>query len=103
MSKIERDDFGNEGVKEGTCNLKTQKDFLQCDQEITQYNAINDRDYELLSHTNPLEIMVLDIRLDLTLNVRKNDLCPTALRAIALETINTSYPPDECLHIYTDS
>ncbi|GFU20926.1 RNase H domain-containing protein [Trichonephila clavipes] len=29
--------------------------------------------------------------------MRKNDLCPTALCAIALETINTSYPPDEWL------
>ncbi|GFY20484.1 hypothetical protein TNCV_211161 [Trichonephila clavipes] len=29
-------------------------------------------------------------------------LCPTALRAIALETINTRYPPDEWLYIYTD-
>ncbi|GFT39346.1 uncharacterized protein TNCV_2422551 [Trichonephila clavipes] len=61
-----------------------------------------DKDYELLSHINPLEFMVLDIRLDLTLNVRKKDICPTALRAIALETINTHYPPDEWLHIYTD-
>ncbi|GFU62773.1 hypothetical protein TNCV_2388131 [Trichonephila clavipes] len=44
--------------------------------------------------------MALDIRSDLTLNVRKNDLCPTAVCAIALETIITRYPPDECLHIY---
>ncbi|GFR16443.1 hypothetical protein TNCT_681461 [Trichonephila clavata] len=55
-------------------NLKSQKGFLQYVREIAQYNAINDNDYELLS--GPLEFMVLDIRLDLTLNVRKSDLFP---------------------------
>ncbi|GFS97092.1 uncharacterized protein LOC103524116 [Trichonephila clavipes] len=45
---------------------------------------------------------ILDIRLDLVLNVRKRDLSPTALHAIALETINTRFPPEEWLHIYTD-
>ncbi|GFT88951.1 uncharacterized protein LOC103521360 [Trichonephila clavipes] len=40
--------------------------------------------------------------LDLVLNVRKRDLSPTALHAIALETINTRFPPEEWLHIYTD-
>ncbi|GFT30857.1 hypothetical protein TNCV_1682461 [Trichonephila clavipes] len=46
--------------------------------------------------------MVLKIRLDLSLNVRKNYLCPTALCTITVETINTRYTPDEWLHIYTD-
>ncbi|GFV93312.1 uncharacterized protein TNCV_3685351 [Trichonephila clavipes] len=41
-------------------------------------------------------------RLDLVLNVRKRDLSPTALHSIALETINTRFPPEEWLHIYTD-
>ncbi|GFV51125.1 hypothetical protein TNCV_4744021 [Trichonephila clavipes] len=41
-------------------------------------------------------------RLDLVLNVRKRDLSPTALHAIALETINIRFPPEEWLHIYTD-
>ncbi|GFT28966.1 uncharacterized protein TNCV_3586331 [Trichonephila clavipes] len=36
------------------------------------------------------------------LNVRKRDLSPTALHAIALETINTRFPPEEWLLIYTD-
>ncbi|GFX15198.1 uncharacterized protein LOC103521360 [Trichonephila clavipes] len=36
------------------------------------------------------------------LNVKKRDLSPTALHAIALETINTRFPPEEWLHIYTD-
>ncbi|GFU88584.1 uncharacterized protein LOC103521360 [Trichonephila clavipes] len=45
---------------------------------------------------------ILDIRLDLVLNVRKRDLSPTALHAIALETINTRFPTEEWLHIYTD-
>ncbi|XP_035229636.1 uncharacterized protein LOC118201621 [Stegodyphus dumicola] len=83
-------------------NLITLKSFIQCIQGNAQYNVINDKAYEFLTRINPLEFMVLHVRLDLTLNVRKNDLCSTALHAIALETINTCYPPVEWLHIYTD-
>ncbi|GFS73763.1 uncharacterized protein LOC103524116 [Trichonephila clavipes] len=64
--------------------------------------VINDVPFELLSFANPLDYATLDIRLDLVLNVRKRDLSPTALHAIALETINTRFPPEEWLHIYTD-
>ncbi|GFV37248.1 uncharacterized protein LOC103524116 [Trichonephila clavipes] len=63
---------------------------------------INDVPFILLSFANPLDYATLDIRLDLVLNVRKRDLSPTALHAIALETINTRFPPEEWLHIYTD-
>ncbi|GFX16729.1 uncharacterized protein LOC103524116 [Trichonephila clavipes] len=63
---------------------------------------INDVPFELLSFANPLDYAILDIRLDLVLNVRKRDLSPTALHAIALESINTRFPPEEWLHIYTD-
>ncbi|GFS75221.1 uncharacterized protein LOC103524116 [Trichonephila clavipes] len=63
---------------------------------------INDVPFELLSFANPLDYAILGIRLDLVLNVRKRDLSPTALHAIALETINTRFPPEEWLHIYTD-
>ncbi|GFR08698.1 hypothetical protein TNCT_698631 [Trichonephila clavata] len=83
-------------------NLKTQKGFLQCFRKIAQYNVIDDKDYELLSHINLLEFMILDVRLELSLKVGENDHCQTALRTIALETINTRYPPDERLHICTD-
>ncbi|GFW71053.1 uncharacterized protein LOC103524116 [Trichonephila clavipes] len=37
-----------------------------------------------------------------TFNIKKRDLSPTALHAIALETTNTRFPPEEWLHIYTD-
>ncbi|GFW26501.1 uncharacterized protein LOC103524116 [Trichonephila clavipes] len=73
-----------------------------CVRENIQYKVINDVPFELLSFANPLDYAILDIRLDLVLNVRKRDLSPTALHAIALETINTRFPPEECLHIYTD-
>ncbi|GFT29700.1 uncharacterized protein LOC103524116 [Trichonephila clavipes] len=73
-----------------------------CVRENIQYKVINDVPFELLSFANPLDYATLDIRLDLVLNVRKRDLSPTALHAIALETINTRFPPEEWLHIYTD-
>ncbi|GFY31582.1 uncharacterized protein LOC103524116 [Trichonephila clavipes] len=87
---------------DGGRNLKTQKGFIQCVRENIQYKVINDVPFELLSFANPLDYAILDIRLDLVLNVRKHDLSPTALHAIALETINTRFPPEEWLHIYTD-
>ncbi|GFV97120.1 uncharacterized protein LOC103524116 [Trichonephila clavipes] len=58
--------------------------------------------HEEACYATPLDYAILDIRLDLVLNVRKRDLSPTALHAIALETINTRFPPEEWLHIYTD-
>ncbi|GFW67229.1 RNase H domain-containing protein [Trichonephila clavipes] len=87
---------------DGGRNLKTQKGFIQCVRENIQYKVINDVPFELLSFANPLDYAILDIRLDLVLNVRKRDLSPTALHAIALETINTRFPPEEWIHIYTD-
>ncbi|GFT48729.1 uncharacterized protein LOC103524116 [Trichonephila clavipes] len=87
---------------DGGRNLKTQKGFIQCVRENIQYKVINDVPFELLSFSNPLDYAILDIRLDLVLNVRKRDLSPTVLHAIALETINTRFPPEEWLHIYTD-
>ncbi|GFX51313.1 putative RNA-directed DNA polymerase from transposon X-element [Trichonephila clavipes] len=71
-------------------------------QQNIQYKVINDVPFELLSFANPLDYAILDIRLDLVMNVRKRDLSRTALHAIALETINTRFPPEEWLHIYTD-
>ena len=66
--------FWHEYDLTGACNLKTQKDFIQCVQNNIHYNAINQKTYELLSHINLLKFMVYDIRLDLTLNIRKRDL-----------------------------
>ncbi|GFS50107.1 uncharacterized protein LOC103524116 [Trichonephila clavipes] len=56
----------------------------------------------------PMEDVILRLKralfngLDLVLNVRKRDLSPTALHAIALETINTRFPLEKWLHTYTD-
>ncbi|GFV78318.1 transposable element Tc3 transposase [Trichonephila clavipes] len=58
-------------------------------------------DYIRASRGSPMPEIIFKI-LDLVLNVRKRDLSPTALHAIALETINTRFPPEEWLHIYTD-
>ncbi|GFW79375.1 putative transposable element [Trichonephila clavipes] len=58
-------------------------------------------DYIRASRGSPMPEIIFKI-LDLVLNVRKRDLSPTALHAITLETINTRFPPEEWLHIYTD-
>ncbi|GFT91162.1 probable RNA-directed DNA polymerase from transposon X-element [Trichonephila clavipes] len=94
--------FWRDYDSDGGRNLKTQKGFIQCVRENIQYKVINDVPFELLSFANPLDYAILDIRLDLVLNVRKRDLSSTALHAIALETINTRFPPEKWLHVYTD-
>ncbi|GFX43815.1 uncharacterized protein LOC103524116 [Trichonephila clavipes] len=102
LIRLPNSSFWRDYDSDGGRNLKTQKGFIQCVRENIQYKVINDVPFELLSFANPLDYAILDIRLDLALNVRKRDLSPTALHAIALETINTRFPPEEWLHIYTD-
>ncbi|GFV11996.1 uncharacterized protein LOC103524116 [Trichonephila clavipes] len=102
LIRLPNNSFWRDYDSDGGRNLKTQNGFIQCVRENIQYKVINDVPFELLSFVNPLDYAILDIRLDLVLNVRKRDLSPTALHAIALETINTRFPPEEWLHIYTD-
>ncbi|GFU64610.1 probable RNA-directed DNA polymerase from transposon X-element [Trichonephila clavipes] len=102
LIRLPNNSFWRDYDSDGGRNLKTQKGFIQCVRENIQYKVINHVPFELLSFANPLDYAILDIRLDLVLNVRKRDLNPTALHAIALETINTRFPPEEWLHIYTD-
>ncbi|GFT98621.1 transposable element Tcb2 transposase [Trichonephila clavipes] len=102
LIRLPNNSFWRDYDSDGGRNLKTQKGFIQCVRENIQYKVINDVPFELLSFANPLDHAILDIRLDLVLNVRKRDLSPTALHAIALETINTRFPLEEWLHIYTD-
>ncbi|GFT94337.1 uncharacterized protein LOC103524116 [Trichonephila clavipes] len=102
LIRLPNNSFWRDYDSDGRRNLKTQKGFIQCVRENIQYKVINDVPFELLSFANPLDYAILDIRLDLVLNVRKSDLSPTALHAIALETINTRFPPEEWLYIYTD-
>ncbi|GFU42864.1 uncharacterized protein TNCV_3140341 [Trichonephila clavipes] len=102
IPRLPNNSFWRDYDSDGGRNLKTQKGFIQCIRENIQYKVINDVPFELLSFANLLDYAILDIRFDLVLNVRKRDLSPTALHAIALETINTRFPPEEWLHIYTD-
>ncbi|GFX80484.1 uncharacterized protein LOC103524116 [Trichonephila clavipes] len=102
LIRLPNNSFWRDYDSDGGRNLKTQKGFIQCVRENIQYKVINDVPFELLSFANPLDYAILDIRLDLVLNVRKRDLSLTALHAIALETINIRFPPEEWLHIYTD-
>ncbi|GFV16528.1 uncharacterized protein LOC103524116 [Trichonephila clavipes] len=102
LIRLPNNSFWRDYDSDGGRNLKTQKGFIQCVRENIQYKVINDVPFELLSFANPLDYTILDIRLDLVLNVRKRDLSPTALHAVALETINIRFPPEEWFHIYTD-
>ncbi|GFX45400.1 uncharacterized protein LOC103524116 [Trichonephila clavipes] len=95
LIRLPNNSFWRDYDSDGGRNLNTQKGFIQCVRENIQYKVINDVPFELLSFANPLDYAILDIRLDLVLNVRKRDLSPTALHAIALETINTRFPLED--------
>ncbi|GFV60396.1 uncharacterized protein LOC103524116 [Trichonephila clavipes] len=100
--QLPNNSFWRDYDSDGGRNLKTQKGFIQCVRENIQYKVIKYVPFELLYFANPFDYAILDIRLDLVLNVRKRYLSPNALHAIALEAINTCFPPEEWLHIYTD-
>ncbi|GFT38443.1 uncharacterized protein NPIL_47221 [Nephila pilipes] len=72
LIRLPNNSFWQEYDYERTRNLKTQRDFIQCIHDNTQYKVINDVPYELIFF------------------------------AIVLKSIHTRFPPNEWFHIYTD-
>ncbi|GFW81197.1 putative RNA-directed DNA polymerase from transposon X-element [Trichonephila clavipes] len=85
LIRLPNNSFWRDYDSDGGRNLKTQKRAL-FNVFVRTFNiVINDVPFELLCFANPLDCAIFDIRLDLVLNVRKRDLSPTALHAIALK------------------
>ena len=82
--------------------LKTQKGFVQCIDNIKpQYFPITTAE-TLLTPTSPLLQPDVHLRLNLTEMVTKSENDRIVLKQLTLETIHQFYPSDNWLHIYTD-
>jgi len=51
---------------------------------------------------NPVDVEQVECYLHLQQNIVKGEIGTDTLRHLALETMNTRYPPDKWLHIFTD-
>jgi ribonuclease HI len=88
------------------CNrkLKTQAGFIQKVQELREsYNIVLEPECDMEEYLeNPLNVTNLDSNLHLTTNKSKSVLNKNELKAFGLETINSRYPQNEWLHVFTD-
>lgn len=79
-----------------TALLKTQSSFLEKVTKIkSKLNIPNTRE-------NPLELLQPTSSLELSEKISKSDTSKEMQKLLTLETINTRYPTEEWLHIYTD-
>jgi len=51
---------------------------------------------------NPVNVEYVECYLHLQQNIVKGEIGTDTRRHLALETMNTRYPPDQWLHIFTD-
>ena len=55
-----------------------------------------------LSLNNPLNIIKIEHHLNLITDIKKKEISPIEAKVYALETINTRFPDDKWIYIYTD-
>ncbi|XP_008487185.1 uncharacterized protein LOC103523953 [Diaphorina citri] len=82
--------------------LKTQSGFIQKVAEIKNSFNIPSKIEHLNLVINPTESFEIDHSLTIEDNFRKQDVAPSVAKVKALEVINTKYPLDQWLHIFTD-
>ncbi|KAI5720833.1 hypothetical protein M8J77_012264 [Diaphorina citri] len=88
--------------KEDPTKLKTQTGYIQEVKKIKLLTEIPDKKENLLHPPNPMDSFEITHSLFLEETFRKQDVAPLIAKTMALETINTRYPSDDWLHIYTD-
>jgi len=81
-------------------NLKTQNGFILEVTEIKTKLEIKSKPQPLHQQRNPVDIEQVEYHLHLQQNILKGET--ETLRHLALETMNTRYPQDKWLHIFTD-
>jgi len=79
-------------------NLKTQNGFIQKVTEIKTKFEIKSRP----QRRNPVDIEPVECCLHLQQSIINGETGTETLRHLALETMNTRYPQDKLLHIFTD-
>ena len=83
-------------------NLKTQNGFIQKVTEIETNLEIKSKPQPLHQQRNPADVEQFDCHLHLQQSIIKREIGTETLRHLALETMNTRYPRDKLLHIFTD-
>jgi len=83
-------------------NLKMQNGFIQEVTEIKTKLEIKSKPQPLHQQRYPVDIEQVEYHLYLQQNIIKGETDTETLRHLALETMNTRYPPDKWLHIFTD-
>ena len=81
-------------------NLKTRNGFVQKVTDIKKKLEIKSKAQPLHQQRNPVGIEQIEHHLHLQQNIIKGET--ETLRYLALETMNTRYPQDKWLHIFTD-
>ena len=83
-------------------NLKTQTTPIDSCHNFLKYLNIPTQTENISPPINPLDFRTIQINMSLTEEMKKKDTSPEILKQSTLETINTSYPEEEWLRIYTD-
>jgi len=81
-------------------NLKMQNGFIQKVTEIKTKLEIKNKPQTLHQRRNPVDIE--QAHLHLQQNIIRGETGTETLRHLALETMNTRYPQDKWLHVFTD-
>src|SRR5215510_2546858 len=82
--------------------LKKQNGFIQKVLEIKTKFKIKSKPQPLHQQRNPIDIEQIECHLHLQKNIIKGETGTDTLRQLALETMNTRYPHDKWLCIFTD-
>jgi len=81
-------------------NLKTQNGFIQNVTEIKTKLEIKSKPQSLHQRRNPVDVEQVECCPHLQQNMVKGEIGTDTLRRLALEMMNTTYPPDKWLHIF---
>ena len=90
------------GYEKKQSNLKTQNGFIQKVTEIKTNFDIKSEPQPSHQRRNPVDVEQVECCPHLQQNIVKGEIGTDTLRHLALETLNSRYPPDKWLHIFTD-
>jgi len=82
-------------------NLKTHTGFIQKVTEIKTKFEIKSKPQQLHQQRNPIDVEQAECYLHLQQSIIEGEIGTETLRHLALETVNTRYPRDKWLHIFT--
>jgi hypothetical protein len=82
-------------------NIKTHNGFIQKVTEIKTKFEIKSKHQQLHQKRNPVDVEQAECYLHLQQSIIEGEIGTETLRHLRLETMNTRYPRDRWLHIFT--